>query len=205
MALEVYNKNWTDFKDIIDNNSLYYDYEETSLSIVRIFTTRNSNVAYRTSLTIIDSQDESYPGSDYEDWVDNYKSGAGEKTYVYDSWSFNADLVQSETINDHVLKDEWDSANVKAYIYKGFVSVNSTAQRGDVIEVTIHDGTDDVGVLIKHLELDGGLQRIPIQPPQYDQFPSKKVIPSGYSIRVKYKNSIASGAVNVIVGAEYEH
>jgi hypothetical protein len=206
----VYNKTWAEMKSILDNNNLYFDYEDKGA--LRIITTkRNATSVYVCEMPIVASP---APGSDQHDFETNYMLKAGEKKYCY--WT-ERNVFDKNAVSTYLfrLKNYCDAGNtpVDAFVFKGFFSVDENAVRGDKLTAAIvdHDnvfgmGVDAVvGYLVRKALLDGGKQRIDINPPSVDYIVNKKRIPAPFYVQLVYESQNQTNDVDVIVGIEYEY
>lgn len=206
----IFSKSYSEIKEIIDNNNLYFNYEDSPLDangngIRTIITSRSSDVTYICQIPI---QTNAAQGSDQEDFDLHYASRAGEKTYVHRSFSFD---VTSDGYNyDFKLKANDDITDIEAFVYKGMLLLGPETQRGDYVVVSIVDvdnlfglGAGTVlGYMVKKKILSGGKESYSINPPMYDYLSSKRKVPNGLYIRVSYHGA---GRPNIICDIEYEY
>lgn len=206
----VYSKTWAEMKSILDNNNLYFDYEDKDA--LRIITTkRNATSVYVCEMPIVASP---APGSDQHDFETNYMSKAGERTYCY--WTERNTFTKNTTSTFLFrLKDYCGAGNtpVDAFVFKGFFSTDENVVRGDTLIAAIvdHDnvlgmGVDTIiGYLIRKATLDGGKQRIDVHPPSVDYIVNKKRVPAPFWVMLVYESQNTTNDVNVIAGIEYEY
>jgi len=206
----IFSKSYSEMKQIIDNNNLYFNYEDSPLDVngngIRtIITSRSSDVTYVCQIPI---QTNAAQGSDQEDFDLNYASRAGERTYVHRSLSF--DVTSDGYSYDFKLKANDDTTDIEAFVYKGMLSVGPEAQRGDYVVVSIVDvdnlfgfGAGTVlGYMVRKKILSGGKEAYIIDPPRYDYLSSKRKVLNGLYVRVSYHGT---GRPNVICDIEYEY
>lgn len=206
----IFKKTWAELKSILDSNNLYFDYEDKNTT--RIITTRrNATSMYVCEMPIVTV---AAPGSDQYEFEQNYASKAGEKTYCY--WAERNSFENAAT-SEYVfrLKDYCGAGNtpIDAFVFKGFISVDENAVRGDILTAAIvdHDnvlgyGVDTVvGYLVRKMLLDGGKQNIPTMPPSVDYIVNKKRIPAAFWIKMTYTSQHQTNNVDLIAGIEYEY
>lgn len=203
-------KTYTEFKTILRNNNLYFNYEDTpigenGIGTRTLYTTRDSNISYACVMLIKAVAEE---GSDQKDFEDNWASKSGEKKYCYYSHSFNV-ASDGHQFNFKIKAND-ETTDVEAFVYKGLICVNEDAVRGDSISVSVVD-IDNIlgygagatlGYMIRKKVLHGGKQEHLINPPKYDYLSSKRKIPAGLYVRITYHGS---GRPNVIADYEYEY
>ena len=203
-------KTYAEIIEIITYNNLYFNYEDSEFdangnAIRTIIVSRSSDVTYicNMPITIV-----AIPNSDQADFEANWASKAGEKKYVYQSVAF--DVVSSGHQFDFKIKENDETTDTEAFLYKGVICVSGSAVRGDSICVSVVD-VDNVlgygagvtlGYVIRKKILHGGAQEHFISPPKYDFLSSKRKIPAGIYLRVTYTGT---GTPNVICDYEYEY
>lgn len=212
------NKSWNDLKAILTANSLYFDYEDNEDKTIRhIICARNALVNYlcemRLALEPESPQDDSWKTEDQKDFDDNWASQSGEKTYCY--WTENHSFAANST-SKYVfqLKDYCHTGEtvVDAFLFKGFISVDTNAVRGDTIRVAVvdHDnllgyGIDFVlGYFIRKAIVEGGAQIMQFVPPSIDFFTNRKRLLKTFWIMVEMTTASLS-QVNANLGIEYEY
>lgn len=202
------SKNWQQLKNILLFNNLYFDYEDSEDGKSRMITVqRNAAITYVCGMQIVENPAQD---SDQYDFEQNWAAKAGEKKYVYYSQRFDVTLDNGSFQYDFKIKQNDESTDAEAFLYKGVVDVGTGAVRGDSIEISVVDkdnilgfGEDvTVGYIFRKKILSGGAQIISINPPKYDFLSSKRKILSGLYIRVKYTGS---GQPNIITDYEYEY
>lgn len=202
------SKTWSDFKQILQFNNLYFDYEDSDDGKRRvIMCQRNATTTYVCGMDLVENPDAE---SDQYDFEQNWASEAGEKKYVYYSHRFDVVLDNGEFNFDFKVKANDETTDVEAFLYKGLLDIGSGAVRGDTIEISVVD-IDNVlgygagfiaGYVMRRKYLSGGAQIHSINPPKYDFLSSKRKIPTGLYIRIKYKGT---GQPNIIADYEYEY
>lgn len=205
------SRSWDEIKAILNANNLYFDYSDTS-ERRSIFVVKSAVVTFKTSFPINQEpenpENDSWKTPEQKDFDDNWAEKAGDKKYVYYSQSFN--VTSSTEVFSFKIKANDETTDVEAFVYKGLISVDENAQRGDTIEVAVADEDNILGYgaglvlgyMIRKKILHGGKQDHFINPPKYDFLSSKRKIMAGLYVRVTYSGS---GRPNVICDCEYEY
>lgn len=223
-------KTWTELKAILAVNSFFHNYDDKffkdnpDFGEREVISRRNSDTVYEAFIPIVKVTKDEYTNSEHADYAkyndqrdydDNWAAKAGTGDYLEDSWSKTMDYTIPGGIDtlDILLKDaQATPANTESFLFKGKISVDSKARRGDEISIIAIDKDNVLGqganyilvTLVKKNILLGGAQVILIQPPDTDEVSGKKRIPKDIYVRIalKFKEG-ATDNVNIIVDAAY--
>lgn len=202
------SKSWAVFKQILQANNLYFDYEDSEDGKTRTITCqRNATIMYVCGMLLVENP---APDSDQYDFEQNWAAKAGEKRYVYYSQRFDVALQNGEFTFDFKIKANDETTDVEAFLYKGLLDIGAGAARGDTIEISVVDIDNilgfgagaTVGYVLRRKYLSGGAQIHHLNPPRYDFLTSKRKIPAGLYVRITYKGT---GQPNIIADYEYEY
>lgn len=218
--MQIFEKTWTQFKNIISNNNMYWDYEDIDdvdkdgNSYVKeryIFTIRNSLIAYKCIISPIVDNPTQEDNPDQYDFDNNYKSKSGEKRFFHRTYIFTA--TAGETTSFFIKPQVYGSSEgLELFLYKGWIDIDNNVKFGDKVLVNIvdHDnvlgyGTDlHLGWLIMEHHLSDKRNAIEIEPPHHDYIMSKDKIPNWAWIKIDYV-STGTNNINFIMGLEGEY
>jgi hypothetical protein len=205
--MESLSKTWQEFRDILDNNNLYFDYDEDSIHI-KLFCQRNSMISYDCVI-----KKEEPTNADETEFRNNYQYKAGEKTYLFNSWNFTATKNTSTELKVYLTDPEEDL--VDSFLYKGSLHTDSNAVFGDLIEIDAvidipnpENEEETIPFLIQKIVrryTNDGTNVINLIPGSYDYTSYKKKVPEGVYLRVTYTSTGTENDVKVIVNADYEY
>jgi hypothetical protein len=201
------SKSWSQLKNILTYNNLYFDFDDSDDGSRRvIYCQRNAYIVYVCGMDLVENPAQ---GSDQFDFEQNWMAKAGEKKYIYYSKAFDVVLTDGLFIADFKLKANDETTDVEAFLYQGSLDIGEGAVRGDSIEVQVIDLDNVLGhgygtVLgwVVRKKILSGAQFVRIRPPQYDFLSSKRKLPQGVYLRLRY---IGQGEPSIIADYEYEY